>query len=389
MMVAGWQDDIRKLTFGIELERFIFTKEEMPPSLDEINSVFARLLEWGMTVKAYDREAGLIAIKRELPTGPLVVKNDFCSHIFEVAYPPARTVAEFTAIFQQSEQEIQLVLRDFSIAVRLGGALAAMPTTIIYRPSDSDYVRKRMSQYEKRPVPKRPFSHRNFFAGMSSTHIHLNVLEEPFYPRLPALYSVEYLIPLLYSQSPVFNGCRAHCVRPLMYKDGFAESYRTVAIPDPIPSRPRQYHEFLAASRGFIRDYSFIAPSWHGTVEFRTACSQPTLDEIIELLALRVAIVLGVRNGYWQQRPNLRSLFWNASLTGTAPQSVLDEDHSILTRIRAETFHLVATNGSMKKLNHRGRETRISHPRGTVSYFPQQAMQPVTRSYPVWGCVRA
>ena len=336
MIVAGWQDNVQQLTFGIEQERFIFTAGGVPPTLEEINGVFEALLARGMTSKAHDREAGLIAVKRETATGPLVIKNDFCSHIFEVAYPPVRTVEEFAAIYGEVEEEIQTVLRGFGIAIRPGGALATMPQTIVYRPSDSDYVRKRMVQYDERPVPKRPFSHRFFFAGMSATHIHLNVLAEPFYARLSALYSLEYLFPLLYSESRVFNGRRAHCTRPLMYRDGFSEAYRAVAIPDPIPASAEQYREFLAGSKGFIRDYTFIAPSWHGTVEFRVACSQPSLAEIVELLALRIALVVGVMRGDWRERPNLRSLFWNASLTGTAPQSTLDEDYTILSRVRSE-----------------------------------------------------
>jgi len=191
-----------------------------------------------------------------------------------------------------------------------------------------------MDRFDGRPLPGRPFSHRFFFAGMSSIHLHLNVLDDAFYPRLPAMYSVEYLTPLLYSESPAFNGCRAHCARPLMYRDGFCLAYRASAIPDPIPTTAAAYRDFIAASRGFIRDYTFIAPSWRGTVEFRVACNQPSPAEIIEVLALRAALLLGVSRGCWRERPNLRSLFWNVCLTGTVPQSILDEDYSILSRLR-------------------------------------------------------
>lgn len=208
-----------------------------------------------------------------------------------------------------------------------------MPEEIVLRASDSDNVRKRMDRYGDRPLPKRPFSHRFFFAGMCSVHIHLNVLDDALYARLPALYSVEYLVPLLYSESPVFNGRRAHCTRPLMYRDGFCLAYRASAIPDPILTTPAAYRAFLAGSRGFIRDYTFIAPSRHGTVEFRAACVQPSLEALIEVLALRVAQVIGVARGYWRERPHLRALFWNACLTGTAPQSMLDEDYAALNLV--------------------------------------------------------
>jgi hypothetical protein len=336
MVTASWQDDVRRLDYGIEQEQFAFKADGVPPSREEIIGVLETLAARGMAPKAYDREGTLIAVKRETPDGPLVMKNDFCSHIFEMAFPPVRSVAAFTGIYREAEVLAREVLGGFGISAQPGGSLAAMPREIVQRASDSDHVQKRMDRYEGRPLPRRPFSHRYFFAGMCSIHCHLNVLDDAFYPRLPAMYSVEYLVPLLYSESPVFNGRRAHCTRPLMYRDGFCLAYRATAIPEPIPATRAAYGEFIAHSRDFIRDYSFIAPSWRGTVEFRTACNQPSLDEIIEVLALRVALVMGVARGYWRERPNLRALFWNACLTGTAPQSILDEDYAVLTRVWPE-----------------------------------------------------
>jgi len=333
-MIVSWQDDIRLLNYGIEQEQFIFHADGTPPSREEIIAVFETLAARGMAPKAYDEEGTLIAVKRETPHGPLVMKNDFCSHIFEIAFPPVRSVAEFTAVYREAEALVREVMDEFGISVHPGGSLPAMPPEIVLRASDSDDVQKRMDLYDDRPLPRRPFSHRFFFAGMCSIHCHLNVLDDALYPRLPAMYSVEYLVPLLYSESPVFNGRRAHCTRPLMYRDGFCLAYRATAIPDPIPTTPAAYCEFLAGSRRFIRDYTFIAPSWRGTVEFRSACNQPSLKEIIEILALRVALVVGTARGYWHARPNLRALFWNACLTGTVPQSVLDEDYATLTRLR-------------------------------------------------------
>jgi len=336
MFVASWQDDTRQLNYGIEQEQFIFNADGTPPSREQIIGVFQMLASRGMAAKAYHKNGELLAVKREMPNGLLMMKNDFCSHIFEIAFPPVRGVAEFTAIYHEAEGLAREVLAGFGLHVRPGGALAVMPEQIVLRASDSDDVQKRMDNYDGRPLPKRPFSHRFFFAGMCSIHCHLNVLDDAFYARLPAQYSVEYLVPLLYSESPVFNGRRAHCVRPLMYRDGFCLAYRASAIPDPIPTTPEAYRQFLAGSQGFIRDYSFIAPSRHGTVEFRTACVQPSLDELIEVLALRVAQVLGVARGLWHERPHLRALFWNASLTGVAPQDIMDEDYTILSRLQPE-----------------------------------------------------
>lgn len=335
MVVPGWGGETARLTFGIEQEQFAFRLDGTPPTREDCLAVLDALLARGMTPGARDEHGDLVTVWRETPTGPLTMKNDFCSHIFEVSYPPARRVDEFVALYREAQDLAQAALATRGIRLRTGGALAHLPARPLFRPSDSDKTWGRIQAYLTRPVPRRPFSHRLFFAGMCSTQIHLNILAADFYPRLPALYGVEHLVPLLYSVSPVFNGRRAHCVRPLMYRDGFSEAYRTNCIPRPIPRTTDEYTALRAASKGFLRDYTFIAPSRHGTVEFRAACSQPTVADIVELLALRVAMTVGVWRGYWRARAPER-FFWDACLSGEVPEAILAEDADALTRAQPE-----------------------------------------------------
>lgn len=355
--VVGWQGEVAQLTFGIEQEQFVFHRSGALPTEDECTAIWETMLAEGMTHGTRAPQGQLVAVERPTATGPLAMKNDFVSNIFEVAYPPAKRVADFAARYHETQALVEQVLARYQIEIYTGGALCEMPVKLVLRPSDSDPTMARMRTMLHRDMPHRRFSHRYAFGGMCATHIHLNILDDAFYACLPALYSVEYLMPLLYTNSPCFNGQRAHCVRPFMYRDNFDERYHAVGFPEPVPRSVREYAAFIAAAQGFVRDYDFLAPSRHGTVEFRSACSQTTLEDIIEVLALRVAMVVGVYRGYWQARPNNgRPLFWNACRNGHVFLSILDEDYHILRRVQPELPEDLQAplNGALRRLQHYG-----------------------------------
>ncbi len=74
------------------------------------------------------------------------------------------------------------------------------------------------------------------------------------------------------------------------------DGYKLKGIPDNIPSTIGEYVEAMNASdRVFphdlffpVRDVSYIRPSRYGTIEFRSACSNPVVDEILEIVCWRV-----------------------------------------------------------------------------------------------------
>ena len=53
--------------------------------------------------------------------------------------------------------------------------------------------------------------------------------------KLPNFYQFEPLVPLLFGNSPEFNGVRGWCVRPLAWMANFPPSCSLLGVPDPIP----------------------------------------------------------------------------------------------------------------------------------------------------------
>lgn len=167
-----------------------------------------------------------------------------------------------------------------------------------------------------REMPQAPFSIDLFSAVMCATHVHLPATSPGVYGLLPFLYSYEYLIPLLFSTSHAFRGQSAHCVRPLMYRDSFTDSYPATAFPVQVPDSPDAHRALIAASYPFVRDYSFIVPRSFGTVKFRTACAQDSARAALELTALYIAIWHLSRQGVMSAVPNPRDHFYRVCELG-------------------------------------------------------------------------
>ena len=104
--------------------------------------------------------------------------------------------------------------------------------------------------------------------------------------KLPCFYACEYLIPCEFSNSPEFQGFRAHCVRPLAWLANYHRPYPLLGIPDPLPTTLEEYAEMRNQSPG--RDYSFVAIRDTERLEFRSACSQNSVDDIIRLIQFRL-----------------------------------------------------------------------------------------------------
>jgi gamma-glutamyl:cysteine ligase YbdK (ATP-grasp superfamily) len=334
-VVESWHDDISRLDFGVEQEQFVFRADGGVPTEAQSLAVLEALLGHGFRAEARDARGRLIGVVRDTPTGPLAMKNDFCTHIFEVSYPPASRVAAFAAQYRETDALARAVLTEQGLRVLPTAVLPRVPPGYVMRPSDSDLKMRRYRTLLARPAPARRYSHPVFFTAICATHIHANILDDAFFTRLPAYYGVEYLVPLLFPNGTLFNGLRAYSIRPLLYRDGFDDSYRAYAIPRPIPASRAEYAAFLAGATGMVRDYSFLAPSRHGTVEFRAADSQPAAEDIFALLALRVALIVAVARGDLPTHPHADARFWHACETGAVPPRLLRDDAAALRRAAA------------------------------------------------------
>ncbi len=309
-------DSFFPASFGLEQEHFIL-KDGAAPNSDDIVELFNRLSRRGLGVynKPTDGTAGVVALETRF--GRLEIKTDGFTHVLEVAFPPLRYPAELITLYDDAWGGIRQEIEPMGMTLQMGGCL---PNELADRqsfPVSADSL-KRQQILLTREMPQALFSVDLLSAVMCATHVHLPATSPGVYGLLPVLYSYEYLIPLLFSTSHEFRAQTAHCVRPLMYRDSFADSYLVTAFPVQIPNSPDAHQALIAASHPFVRDYSFIVPRSFGTVEFRTACAQDSAQAALELTALYIAIWHLAQQGVMSTIADPRSHFYRVCELGLA-----------------------------------------------------------------------
>jgi hypothetical protein len=303
-------------SFGLEQEHFIL-KNGAAPSPADVVELFTRLARRGLGVyeRPTDGTAGVVAL--ETRSGRLEIKTDGFTHVLEVAFPPLRYPSELLTLYNEVWGGIRQEIEPLGLALQMGGCL---PDELVDRqsfPVSADSL-ERQRVLLTREMPHEPFSVDLLSAVMCATHVHLPAASPGVYGLLPFLYSYEYLIPLLFSTSHEFRGQTAHCVRPLMYRDSFTDSYPATAFPVQVPDSLDAHRALIAASHPFVRDYSFIVPRSFGTVEFRTACAQDSAQAALELTALYIAIWHLAQHGVMSAVANPCAHFYRVCELGLA-----------------------------------------------------------------------
>ena len=97
----------------------------------------------------------------------------------------------------------------------------------------------------------------------------------------------------------------------------FPPSYCLLGIPDPIPGSLSEYEQMRQASQ--IRDYSFVSIRNADRVEFRSACSQDSVDDILWLIRFRLAVARACGRDISPTLDNPQARFIAACTTGPAP----------------------------------------------------------------------
>lgn len=275
-------------SFGIEQEHFLLKAGDVPTA-DDIVTLFIRLAKRGLGsyVQPTDGTAGMVV--RKMALGQLEIKTDGCTHVLEVAFPPLCHPAELLALYEETWGSIREEIIPLGLTLIEGGCLPNELGNYQKFPVSAE-AQSRQQRLMMRPMPQKQFSVALLSTVMAATHVHLPTTDTSDYALLPFLYSYEYLVPLLFSRSHEFRGHQAQCVRALMYRDSFADSYAATAFPTRIPNSPESHQALVDASESFVRDYSFIVPRSFGTLEFRTACAQPSAEEALQLTALYMSI---------------------------------------------------------------------------------------------------
>lgn len=273
------RNEINHRPFGVEHEFFIFGENEEPPTVVQTELLFRILHSKGFTPNP--KTNSLLTAHKDSKEGFVSIKNDFCTHILEVAFPPFTKKEEFSGMFESTMQIIDETLRELGLARRKNSILNTPPLnqTIISCPRGTWML--------NREVPEKKYAEKLLTTKLVSTQIHIQYQAEKALNHFQNLFSLDYLAPLLLSNSKSeITG--EHCIRPLVWRDSFPDSYNLFAFPKMIPSTREEYQAQKDHSNDFQRDYSFIVPREIGTIEFRSMCSQPDLERVLEGIALRL-----------------------------------------------------------------------------------------------------
>jgi hypothetical protein len=319
--LTSWDGDFSSLKIGLEQEHFIL-KNRTVPTLSEVKAVFQDLIRQGFVARSFDADNEPLSANMDFSSGYVSIKNDFCTHVIEIAFPPLSEPEEIEAIYESVWKSVKEALAKNKISIIPGAAIADELSAVNLVPH------KRIEWYANRrnPEPKPTLWFKHPTTLMCATQIHMNILNESFFSKLPSLYSLEYLIPLAFSNSPKLLGEQYHCARPLIWRDNRPVDYPLWDYCDYIPTSKKEYGKLIAQTKAFERDFSFIAPRDYGSVEFRTACSQDNIQSILELIALRIGIYLYVSHFSNSSSFATREEFYKVCQNGQISKHILERD---------------------------------------------------------------
>ncbi len=287
--------DLSSRKFGIEQEHFVFHDDGTPPTHDETDRLWDRLLDCGYQVHAVNNQGRVLAVSKPLPQGLLVITNDSCTHIVEVALPPFLSLSEFRDAYLNAWQDVENQLSHLGLKIVPGGSLENGIQQVHWRPKETDPEGERLYKLVHRsPLSKCVVSSKLPRLFLCHSH-HLGVSDEDAVRHLPGYYAFEFSRATLVLASPRFLSVDAHCVRPLAWEANFHQPYPLLGVPDPLPRNLAEYSELRTLCP--MRDYSFVAIRNEERLEFRSACSQTSLERMELLIRFRLAVDQAVHDG--------------------------------------------------------------------------------------------
>ncbi len=310
-----------RFSFGVEHERFLSRRNGDAPGLGDLKRL-AQILE----KRGWDSLPAGAAFDLAGPaeiTGTRL-KTDFCTNLLEVVLPPLSSLDTAKNFLLSAWRDVEDSAGQLDLVVSTYSALSQMPTNVVFAPSSSDKDGARISKTLGRPMPRCGWGIPEYPATIAATHVHIESDIAADISLLPSLYAVEYMVPLLFGNSTDWLGRTAHCVHPMVYRWNYRPSQLNIGFPRKIPT-------YVSETDALDRDYSLIVPRREfGTLEFRSACSQPTIDRVISLVAFRLAAVLAARDGLISPLAGMRQRFYRVALSGQFERELVEEHWSIL-----------------------------------------------------------
>lgn len=293
--------------FGVEQEHFVFHSGKRPPSHRTTECLWDLLIaNSGFSARCTNSTGMKLSIQRPSEYGPVVVSNDSCTHIIEVSFPKMDSLNAFAELYCETWQTLEQHLSELELEIYLGSSIddcapqnrtsnSNLQTsdsidlndvkTINWRPKESEPEGARLKKFLQRPHLNSPLFTPSFPACFTSTHINFDLDAAEAIRRLPGLYAHETDVPRRFSQCKTFQQVQGQCVRLWAWLENYHLPYPMLGIPDRWPMSIEDYKVLCSQCDG--RDYSFVSIRDARRVEFRSACSQPTVDDVLELIRFR------------------------------------------------------------------------------------------------------
>lgn len=322
--------------FGVEQEHFVFHSGKRPPSHRTTERLWDLLIaNSGFSSRCTNSSGMRLSIQRPSPFGPIVISNDSCSHIIEVSFPKMDSVDAFAELYLDTWQTLEEHLSELELEIYLGSCMDdCLPRktagykdtsalhkidlddldSINWRPKETDPEGVRLKHILQRPVIESPLFAQSFPACFTATHINFDLEAKEVISRLPGLYAHEIDVPTRYSQCETFRGVGGRCIRLLAWLANFHRPYPMLGIPDRLPSNLEDYQELCSQCDG--RDFTFVSIRDARRVEFRSACSQPTVDDVLELIRFRWESYQSAKDQPPMDLDTIRAEFVEACRTG-------------------------------------------------------------------------
>ncbi len=305
--------------FGVEQEHFIFDKNNAPPTPESIDLLWNWMIRDGYKVRGLCSEGTVLSVEQMTDDGPLVVTNDSCTHIIEVAFPKMTCLKRFRKLYEVTWNYLRDKLGRLKLEIHFGGTLSKAPRYIFWRQKETDPKGERLNDFLKRKPIDHPLFCSAFPACFAATQVSLDLPAQEAITKLSYFYSREYLIPIEFSTSKEFQGVKANCVRLLAWAANFHQPYPLLGIPKLIPATLEEYEKMRSQCSG--RDYSFVAIRDSNRIEFRSACSQNTVDAVERLVRHRLEIDCKATVAHLSSASEMRVAFEKACHSGLAKDS--------------------------------------------------------------------
>jgi hypothetical protein len=290
--VPFWNHDPAQITVGLEIEYFIAKVDSRGAFKLATKAQYIAVVEYltnhhGYVDRMLPDQPGRVS--KDTESGFIAIKPDFAWHILEVAFPPRSGLEDIRSLLETTLREIDTALAAVGLQRLDRSCLPDIPEEI-------DLVGLKrleghlglLNEHGKEllgPVYIFP-------ALIAATHVHLNCFNEAALEMFPKLYQLEEKALQLFNRPIEFRGKLHKSIRTEFYEMAFGPDYKFIAMPKEIPDSVESYVLLLNSSRGMfpkddffpVRDLSYIRPTKHGTIEFRSACSYSRIDQILSIV---------------------------------------------------------------------------------------------------------